>query len=69
LIHPSGHGDQQESERVEGAVRIQTPLSRALRVTAEAVLSIRSEFWTLRDRRRLAGSTASTRSRPVRLSP
>jgi hypothetical protein len=29
LVHPSGHGDQQEPEWVENSLRLQSPLSRA----------------------------------------
>src|SRR5262245_56402925 len=49
LVHPSGHGDQQESEWVEYSQLVQNPLSRAQsRNTSGQALSIRSEFWTLR---------------------
>src|SRR5215472_13075779 len=50
LVHPSGHGDQQELEWVEDSLRLQNPLSRAQSRNASGqALSIRSEFWTLRD--------------------
>ena len=49
LVHPSGHGDQQEPEWVEDCLRLQNPLSRAQSRNASGqALSIRSEFWTLR---------------------
>src|SRR5262249_5232010 len=52
LVHPSGHGDQQELEWVEDYLRLQNPLSRAQSRNASGqALSIRSEFWTLRNLR------------------